>query len=135
MKAILSLILMFATSVSLAAGPKATDAKQDGKKRTPASTTFKVHPCEQDAIAKAGLLIRLHFSGDSNATDIQNLDIEQTVKLEKPVKLPVGKGSADVLGVTAYIYRATYDMKFKYAQIKGTCALMGQEIIELSDPY
>ncbi len=52
-----------------------------------------------------------------------------------PIKAPVGKGKFDVLEVTGYIYKAEYRMHFIYAQIPDSCVLMGQEIIELSDPY
>lgn len=47
----------------------------------------------------------------------------------------MGKGKFDVLGVMGGIYKAEYRMRFIYAQIKNTCALMGQEILELSNPY
>jgi hypothetical protein len=33
------------------------------------------------------------------------------------------------------ILEADYRMRLIYAQIKGSCALMGQEILEASDPY
>ena len=41
----------------------------------------------------------------------------------------------DVLEVWGYIYKAEYRMRFLYAQMPGTCVLMGQEILEASDPY
>ena len=41
----------------------------------------------------------------------------------------------DVLEVWGHIYKADYRMRLIYAQIKGSCALMGQEILEASDPY
>jgi hypothetical protein len=34
-----------------------------------------------------------------------------------------------------HIYRADYRMRFIYVQSKSDCALMGQEIIEVGDPY
>jgi hypothetical protein len=52
-----------------------------------------------------------------------------------PIRALKGKGRLDVLEVLGSIYRADYRMRFIYAQTKGDCALMGQEIIEVSDPY
>lgn len=95
----------------------------------------QAHQCESDAIANADRLLRLHYSNSSSDSDVANLSIDSNVVVKSPVKVPVGKGRLDVLEVTGYVYRATYVMKFKYAQIKGECALMAQEIFELSNPY
>jgi hypothetical protein len=46
-----------------------------------------------------------------------------------------GNGRFDVLEVWGHIYKADYRMRLIYAQIKGSCALMGQEILEASDPF
>ena len=51
------------------------------------------------------------------------------------VKALKGSGKFDVLEVRGYIYKAEYRMRFIYAQIPDSCVLMGQEIIEASDPY
>jgi hypothetical protein len=110
-------------------------AKTEAPKRPLASAEFKVHPCEQDAIAKAGKLIRLHFMDDSNSNDIENLSIDEKVEKKAAIKSPVGKGKFDVLEVNANIYKASYRMRFIYAQIKESFVLMGQEILELSNPY
>ena len=40
-----------------------------------------------------------------------------------------------MLEVWGYIYKAEYRMRFIYAQIPDSCLLMGQEILEASDPY
>jgi hypothetical protein len=52
-----------------------------------------------------------------------------------PVKALKGNGRFDVLEVTGHVYKANYRMRLIYAQIKGSCLLMGQEILEASDPY
>ena len=52
-----------------------------------------------------------------------------------PVKALKGNGRSDVLEVTGHVYKANYRMRLIYAQIKGSCLLMGQEILEASDPY
>ena len=88
-------------------------------------------PCAADAVAKAGPLLRLHVAlkpGDA-------VDIEPDAKALPPVKAPKGKGSFDVLEVTGRYLKATYRMHFIYAPIRGSCVLMGQEILEVDDPY
>ena len=46
-----------------------------------------------------------------------------------------GNGKFDVLEVWGHIYKGDYRMRFIYAQIKDSCTLMGEEILEASDPY
>jgi hypothetical protein len=89
------------------------------------------HPCSADAIAKAALLLRFHGGAEAG----QPLDIEQSVKVLPPLKALKGNGRFDVLEVAGHIYKASYRMRLIYAQIKGSCLLMGQEILEASDPY
>jgi hypothetical protein len=62
-------------------------------------------------------------------------DVEQNVKVLPPIKALKGNGRFDVLEVVGHIYKASYRMRLIYAQIKGSCVLMGQEILEASDPY
>jgi hypothetical protein len=89
------------------------------------------HACASDAIAKAEQLLRLH----GEATAGQPVAVEQEVKILPPLKALKGNGRFDVLEVWGHIYKADYRMRLIYAQIKGSCALMGQEILEASDPY
>jgi hypothetical protein len=89
------------------------------------------HPCSADAVAKATQLLRLH--GDLQAND--PVDVEKTVKVLAPIKALEGNGRIDVLEVWGHIYKASYRMRLIYAQIKGSCVLMGEEILEASDPY
>jgi hypothetical protein len=95
-----------------------------------ATAQAQTHPCAADAIAKATPLLRLHY-GDPN----QPVDVDNSVKVLPPIKALAGNGRFDVLEVFGHIYKATYRMRFIYAQIKGSCVLMGQEILEVSDPY
>jgi hypothetical protein len=90
------------------------------------------HPCATDAVAKAPLLLKLHVD---DAELAKSAAIDQVVKVLPPVKALKGSGRFDVLEVRAHIYKAEYRMRFLYAQIKGSCLVMGQEIIEASDPY
>jgi hypothetical protein len=110
MKAIIALLLFIATTAAARAQP---------------------HACAADAIAKADQLLRFH--GEIQAG--QPAAVDENVKVLPPVKALRGNGRFDVLDVWGHIYKADYRMRLIYAQIKGSCALMGQEILEASDPY
>lgn len=94
----------------------------------------KQHVCAPTAISKAERLLRLHFldNSEDKSTDVS---IDKTVKSMPPIKALKGKGSFDVVEVRGHIYKADYRMRFVFAQIKDACVLMGQEILEASDPY
>jgi hypothetical protein len=89
------------------------------------------HPCATDARKKADALLKLHFDDGDNL----KVSISSDVKALPPVNSLRGKGKFDVLEVWGYIYKAEYRMRFIYAQIKGSCVLMGQEILEAANPY
>jgi len=100
------------------------------------------HACAGDAQKRAEMLLRFHFvmeAGDPAtklaSKDVLNLGVDDKVAVLKPIKALVGKGKLDVLEVQGSIYKANYRMRFIYAQIKDTCALMGQEILEEANPY
>ena len=64
--------------------------------------------------------------------------IDDKVKVLPPIKALKGTGKLDVLEVWGYIYKGEYRMRFIYVQGAKPgepCALMGQEIIEASNPY
>jgi hypothetical protein len=96
-----------------------------------ASAQAAPHACASDAIAKAEQLLRLHGEAQVN----QPIAVETEIKILPPVRALKGNGRFDVLEVWGHIYKADYRMRLIYAQIKGSCALMGQEILEASDPY
>ena len=96
-----------------------------------AAARAQSHVCSADAIAKAALLLRFHGSVEAG----EPVDVEQNVKVLPSIKALKGNGRFDVLEVTGHIYKATYRMRLIYTQIKGSCLLMGQEILEASDPY
>jgi hypothetical protein len=93
--------------------------------------TAQTHPCAKDAVAKAMPLLKLHFD---QAEKLENAGIDDQVKVLAPIKALKGNGKFDVLEVWGHIYKADYRMRFIYAQRKG-CTLMGQEILEASNPY
>ena len=96
---------------------------------TPASAQ---HVCAGDAQQRADRLLALHTdAADASASG----SIGDEVRVLKPVKALVGSGRFDVLELEGYVYKATYRMHFIYAQIEGSCVLMGQEILEEADPY
>ena len=89
----------------------------------------QTHRCAGDAIKQAKALLIFHTGADANVS------VEDTVKVLAPLRNPVNRRQYfDVLEVRGYVYRANYQMRLIYAQIPGTCALMGQEIIERSSP-
>ena len=96
-----------------------------------AAAHAQAHPCSADAIAKATLLLRLHGGVEAG----EPVDVEKDVKVLAPIKALKGNGRFDVLEVWGHIYKAAYRMRLIYAQIKGSCVLMGEEILEASDPY
>jgi hypothetical protein len=89
------------------------------------------HACSADALAKAAALLRFHAGAEAGLP----VGVEQTVKVLPPVKALRGNGRFDVLEVVGHVYKADYRMHLIYAQIKGSCLLMGQEILEAGDPY
>lgn len=91
------------------------------------------HRCAADAIKRASPLLALHFEDEPGVEPV-NRSISEDVKVLPPVKALKGKGSFDVLEVWGYIYKAEYRMRFLYARM-DECLLMGQEILEASDPY
>jgi len=96
-----------------------------------ATALAQPHACAADAIAKADQLLRFH--GEVQAG--QPAAVEEAVKVLPPIKALKGNGRFDVLEVWGHIYKADYRMRLIYAQIKGSCTLMGQEILEAGDPY
>ncbi len=88
------------------------------------------HHCAADAVRHGKALLALHFGEDEPTQSVGD-----EVKILPRVKALKGKGSFDVLEVWGYIYKAEYRMRFLYARIPGECVLMGQEILEASDPY
>src|SRR5262245_29902533 len=89
------------------------------------------HPCDSDAIKRGVPLLKLHFESDN----LENAGVDDAVKQLPPIKALKGNGKFDVLEVWGHIYKADYRLRFIYAQIPGDCLLMGQEILEASDPY
>ena len=88
------------------------------------------HRCAADAVRRADKLLRFHTDNDSRAA----VD-PASVKPIGTVAALVGKGRFDVLEVWGNVYKGEYRMRFLYAEISGDCVLMGQEILEHSDPY
>ena len=92
------------------------------------------HRCADDAITKATPLLMLHY-GFGPGEKAENLSIERAAKVLTPIRALKGNGRLDVLEVIGHIYKAEYRMRFIYMQGGDSCALMGQEILENSNPY
>ncbi|HEY4202598.1 MAG TPA: hypothetical protein VGM83_18765 [Devosiaceae bacterium] len=95
-----------------------------------AAEAAQPHHCAADAVAQAEKLLKFHSDNDDRAT----VD-PKSVKVVAPIRALMGKGHFDVLEVEGSIYKGEYRMHLIYAQMPGDCVLMGEEILERSDPY
>lgn len=86
-------------------------------------------PCAAEASKAALKLLKLHTEADDRAT------VEGGARKIGTVKALVGGKPLDVLEVEGSVYKANYRIRLIYAQIPGSCALIGQEILERSNPY
>ncbi|MBB4016023.1 hypothetical protein GGR16_001029 [Chelatococcus caeni] len=86
--------------------------------------------CAAAAAGQALKLLKFHTNGDDRAAVFAD-----RVKSLGTIKALRGKGRLDVIEVPGAVYKADYRMRLIYAQIPGECVLMGQEILEASDPY
>ena len=83
------------------------------------------HQCAAAASKQAERLLTFHFGPDDR------IEIDKAVKVLAPIRNPANKKQwFDVLEVWGYVYKGQYRMHFIYAQMKGDCVLMGQEILE-----
>jgi hypothetical protein len=96
----------------------------------PAAGAAPVHPCASHAAAQARKLLRFHTDADERAEVFGD-----RARIIGSIKALRGKGRLDVIEVPGGVYKASYRMRLIYAQIPGSCVLMGQEIVEESDPY
>lgn len=96
------------------------------------------HICADLARTQAAALLKLHM-GDADMKG----DISNTVTVKPPVKALRGKGKFDVLETTGYVYKAQYRIRMIYAMMpkdlgekpEERCTLMGQEILEIANPF
>ena len=89
----------------------------------------QTHRCAAEAIQQAKTLLIFHHGAD------MNVGVDDAVKVLAPLRNPVNRRQFfDVLEVRGYVYRANYQMRLIYAQVPGSCALMGQEILKRSSP-
>jgi hypothetical protein len=96
----------------------------------PASAGTPVHPCAAQATEQALKLLKFHIGGDERA----QVFWERT-RFIGTVKALRGRGRFDVIEVPGSVYKADYRLRLIYARIGGQCVLMGQEVLEESDPY
>lgn len=90
----------------------------------------ETHHCAADAVIQAEKLLQFHSDNDDRA-EVDPASVKQLT----PVHALSGDGSFDVLEVEGSIYKGEYRMHLIYAQFPDDCVLMGQEILERSDPY
>lgn len=76
---------------------------------------------------RAKALLIFHTGAEETAS------VEDKVRVLAPLRNPVNRRQFfDVLEVHGHVYRANYQMRLIYAQIPGSCVLIGQEILERS---
>ena len=89
------------------------------------------HPCASDAVKRARGLLRFHVEAPA-----EPIGDGASARPLAPVRALKGNGLLDVLEVTSHIYKADYRMRFIYARSSdASCTLLGQEILEASNPY
>jgi hypothetical protein len=90
------------------------------------------HPCAKEARGKAEALLKYHFG---EGWQKLRIGIDDDVTGVGSVKALKGRGRFDVLQVWGHVYKGDYRIRLIYASINRECVLMGQEILEASDPF
>lgn len=99
-------------------------AKEVKNKRKTASA----HQCTADALKRAAKLFKLHVPGGQMIVDDQSVEISE-------VNTIGGKGYYDAIRVQVLDGNSPYRTQFLYQQGLNSCQLMGQEILDLKNPY
>lgn len=86
------------------------------------------HPCANAAMKQAQQLLSFH-------TDTaERIEIDPNVKILPDIRNPANaKQRFSVLELWGYVYKGQYRMRLIYAQTKGECLLLGQEILEYAN--
>jgi hypothetical protein len=92
---------------------------------TGSSADAPPHHCAADARVQARKLLVFHAEAD------RNVGIDDAVTVLPSIANPAAKQQRfDVLELRGYVYKANYRIRLLYAQVPGSCVLMGQEILE-----
>lgn len=87
------------------------------------------HRCAAEATKQAQLLLNFHTDAG------ERVGIDSNIRVLPPIRNPVNRNQQfDVLEVQGFVYKAKYRMRVIYAQLPGTCLLMGQEVLEQASP-
>ena len=82
------------------------------------------HRCAADARVQAAKLLDFHTEADA-------VHIDEDVVVLPSLKNPAASHQRfDVLETWGYVYKAKYRLRLLYAQVPGSCVLMGQEVLE-----
>jgi hypothetical protein len=84
------------------------------------------HACAADAMKRAPALLKYHLPDAGHPFGFSP-KAEQVPPINNPV---VPTQQFDVLQVWGFVYKAKYRLRFIYAQLPGSCVLMGQEVLE-----
>jgi hypothetical protein len=96
----------------------------------PASARATNHPCAAEAAEQALKLLKFHSEDDERAEVFK-----ERARHVGTVRSLRGKGRFDVIEVPGGVYKADYRLRLVYARIGDRCILMGQEVLEESDPF
>jgi hypothetical protein len=95
----------------------------------PAAATQR---CAEVARERAVKLATFHFDAPLGPTE--SIEIDKSVTELPPLRNPANPQQVlEVLEVWAYIYKAQYRMRFIFAPVPDTCALVGEEILEYGE--
>ena len=87
-------------------------------------------PCQAQALEDARKLLAFHRDNDPRV-EVQANSVQQLPDLANPVDK---RQHYRVVQVMGSIYKANYRMRLIYHHTAGICLLMGQEVLELSQP-
>lgn len=86
------------------------------------------HPCTHAAMKQAQQLLSFHTE------TTERIEMDPKVNILPDIRNPANaKQHFSVLELWGYVYKGQYRMRLIYAQIKGECLLLGQEILEYAD--
>ena len=95
------------------------------------STAQQPHFCSADALKRAPILLKHHLQDDLLGSEGHGFKIGKQIRHLAPIVNPAASHQKfDVLQTWAFVYKAKYRLRFYYAQLPETCALMGQEVFE-----
>ena len=93
------------------------------------SAAGPTHHCADVARERASKLLAFHFEEPLPPSAL--IEIDKSARELPPVQNPAKPQQVlDVIEVWGYIHKAQYRMRFLFAPVPDTCAIVGEEILE-----